>query len=267
MTIKRYIVNGTTVRQDARGISVTESGLLTDISGPAERRSRAAIEASGLPRYGARHTAWPALRLADIILTALDSRQWSVSLVYREPLLAERLQMAAVGTVVDVEWFSANVTVSRLYDAAGNRMFHWYAGKPTTLVVTEGRVIERRTTTTQLGVKAERADVQIASIGARVTMVESVDPRSRLGFIGRINSDHWSGAAPGTWLFVGPSSGRREQGRWSNGYELLYRQDTWALESVIEFNGAPPSDATLGNGIQRFQVYGSKNFSNLGFSL
>jgi len=109
--------------------------------------------------------------------------------------------------------------------------------------------------------------VQIPSVGARVIIPEATDPRPRLAFIGRVNNAYWSGYPPRTWVFLGPSSGRKERGRWVNTYELLYRQDTWDLESVIEFNGAPPSDATLGNGIARFRIYDSANFGALGFEL
>ena len=58
-----------------------------------------------------------------------------------------------------------------------------------------------------------------------------------------------------------------DRGRWLNTYEVVYRADTWRLRSDIEFNGAPPSDATEGNGIEFFDVYPTANFNNLGFSL
>lgn len=266
MTATLYQPQGTTVRRDRAGITITETGLLTGISSPPGRHARAALEASGLPRYGSTHPAWPNLLLVDIGLTAIDRRQWRVSLIYREPSPEDRLVLQPPGTVVDVEWYSSNVTVDRLYDANGNRLFHWYSGFPTSLDISGGGVREVRATTRQLGVKADRAEVQIPSVGVRVIMTETTDVRERRDFIGTLNSGYWSGDPPHTWLFVGVA-GRKDKDRWINTYELIYRSDTWALLSTIEFNGAPPSDGVLGNGIARFQVYDAVNFGALGFSV
>lgn len=267
MTVKLYQPGGSTVRRDRSGIAAVETGMLTDITALEGRHGRSALEASGLPRYGDAHPAWPDLKLVDIILTATDSKQWRAQLTYREPSPEDLIAMEPSGTVTDVEWFAANVTVSKLYDAHGNRMFHYYSGRPTTLSISGGTLIEQPTLTTQLGVKSERADVQIPSIGVRVTMVEDADPRSKIEFVGKINSSRWSGEDKHKWLFVGPANGALEHGRWTNSYELLFRTDGWDLESVIEFNGAPPSDATVGNGIAIFQIYEAKSFSNIGFEL
>lgn len=266
MTVSLDKIRNASIRQTSAGVEATRIAHLTEISGRPDARAQSALGAPGLPRYGDPHPSIPGLRLVDILLSALDVRQWQATLVYRVPSPDELVHAEAPGTVLNVEWFSANVTVDRLFDADGNRMFHWYAGNPESISVTGGNVKVIRSNTRQLGVKGERADVQIPSVGVRVLMTEATDVRPRRRFIGTTNSSYWSGDPPETWLFSGVA-GRLEQGRWLNTYELIYRVDGWRLESVIEFNGAPPSDATEGNGITHFKVYESVNFGGLGFSV
>ncbi len=267
MTVHLDKVDNATVRQDAKGITAVRVAHLSNIGGRPDTVHADALSAAGLPRWGDTHPAFPTLRLLDIVLEAIDTRQWRGILTYREPSAEDRLFLAPLGTVAEVEWFSTQVTVDKLYDAEGNRMFHWYAGSPTSVLSVGGNIVETRMAGLRaLAVKAERADVQIPSVGARVTMAEATNPRTRQAYIGATNRGYWSGDPPQTWLFVG-LAGRFERDRWINTYELVYRQDTWDLESVIEYNGSPPSDATVGNGITYFRVYQSANYQQLGFEL
>lgn len=266
MSVALDKIENATVRQDARGIEVTRTAHLRNISAAPDRVAAAALYAPGMPRYGDVHPAFPQLRVVDIALAAIDIKQWRATIVYREPSAQERAHALPLGSVIDVQWFSAQVTEDRLFDANGERMFHYYVGRPETLTIIGGNVRRTRSTTRQIGVKSERASIEVPSLGARVTMVESGDPRSRRGFIGKLNSAFWSSEAPKTWVFAG-LSGQYENGRWINQYELLWREDTWRLRSVIEFNASPPSDATEGNGIAYFDVRGLANFNQLGFSL
>lgn len=266
MSVALDQIANASIRQNAAGIEATRIAHLTEISGRPDARAQTALTAPGMPRYGDPHPAIPDLRVVDVVLTPLDVRQWQATIIYRVPTPEELIHAEPPGTVVDREWFSSNVTVDRLFDADGNRMWHWYAGNPQSVSITGGNVQVVRSNTRQLGVKADRADVQIPSVGVRVLMTEASDVRSRRGFIGATNAGYWSGDPPETWLFAGVA-GRLERGRWLNTYELIYRVDGWRLESVIEFNGAPPSDASVGNGIRRFKVYGMINYAALGFSV
>lgn len=266
MTVQLDKIANASIRHNAAGIEAVRIAHLHEITGPSDRRSYSALTAAGMPRYGDQHPAIPGLRVVDIVLAALDVAQWQATIIYRVPSPDELIHAEPPGTVLDVEWFSANVTVDRLFDADGNRMWHWYSGHPNTTLIIAGNVIETRSLARQLGVKAERADVQIPSVGVRVLMTETTDVRTRRGYIGTTNRGYWSGDPPETWLFAGVA-GRLERGRWLNTYELIYRSDGWRLQSVVEFNGAPPSDATPGNGIARFKVYQSVNFGALGFSV
>lgn len=266
MSVHLDKIANASIRQNAAGIEAVRIAHLTEITGRPEARGQSALNAQGMPRYGEPHPAIPGLRVVDIVLTPLDAAQWQATIMYRVPTPEELIHAEPPGTVLDVEWFSANVTVDRLFDVNGHRMWHWYAGNPESVSITGGNVEVVRSNARQLGVKADRADVQIPSVGVRVLMTENVDVRARRPFIGTTNRSYWSGDPPETWLFAG-IAGRLERGRWLNTYELIYRLDGWRLQSVIEFNGAPPSDAAEGNGIARFQVYHSVNFGALGFTV
>lgn len=267
MTVQLDQIQNASLRHGAQGVELQRIAHLSNISARPDAVHAAALFAPGMPRYGDPHPSFPELHVVDIALEALDIKQWRATLTYREPSPAERAHFAPLGSVIDVEWFSTQVTVDKLYDANGERMFHWYGGNPTTITLVGGNVVETRIAGGRaIGTKAERADVQIPSVGVRVTLVENTNPRTRQRFIGMTNVGYWSGDPPQTWLFVG-LAGRQERRRWINTYELAYRQDTWLLESIIEFNGAPPSDATEGNGITRFKVYPSNNYQRLGFEV
>lgn len=265
MSVQLDKIQNASLRHDARGVELTRIAHLSNVSARPDAVHRAALLAPGMPRYGDPHPSFPGLRVVDITLEALDVKQWRAIITYREPSTEELVHAAPAGSVIDVEYFSTQVTVDKLLDANGERMFHWYAGTPITYSIVGGNIVETRASRS-LGTKAERADVQIPSVGARVTVTENTNPRIRQHFIGKTNRGYWSGDPPETWLFVG-LAGREERGRWLNSYEVVYREDGWRLESIIEFNGAPPSDATEGNGRTRFQIYEMANFQQLGFEL
>ncbi len=267
MTVQLDKIQNASLRHSARGVELTRIAHLRDISARPDAVHRAALLAAGMPRYGDAHPSFPGLQVVDIALDALDVKQWRAVITYREPTAEELAHAAPAGSVIDVEYFSTQVTVDKLLDADGKRMFHWYSGNPVTYTIVGGNVVESRTAGVRsLGTKAERADVQIPSVGARVTMTETTKPRIRQHYIGTTNRGYWSGDAPETWLFVG-LAGRKDRGRWINTYEVIYREDGWRLESIIEFNGAPPSDATEGNGRVRFKIYANQNFQQLGFEV
>ena len=149
MSLVLDMVEQASIRHDATGITATRTGLLREIGGPVTARARAALTAPGLPRYGDVYTPIPSLRAIDVQLNPIDTKSWAVQVIYREPNEAERAHMVPLGTVVDVQWFSSNVTVDRLYDANGERLFHWYAGYPTSISVSGYNVVEVRSTTRQ----------------------------------------------------------------------------------------------------------------------
>ncbi len=256
-----------TVRHDRNGITITRKALISEVGGPPDRRARAALETPQLPRYGDSHPAYPQLRVSDVVLRPIDVKQWDATIIYREPRPEELAHMEPVGRVIDVQWFSTIVTEEKVIDANGRRMLHIYSGWPEVPTVSAGRLTLRRSSGRLTAWKSERAEIQIPAIGVRVLIVEAGDPSNKLGFVSRVNSGFWSGYLPKTWLFVGPVSGSEERGRWLNTYELLYRPDTWRLESIVDVQGAPPSNATEGNGIEYFDIYEAVSFGALGFSI
>ncbi len=267
MTVHLDYIANAGVRHDAQGVTVTRKGRISEIGGTVVGRSRAALHAPGLPRYGDTHPDWPDLRVVDVVLVPIDTKQWDVTIIYREPGPEQLAHMEPIGRVIDVQWFASNVTVERSLDANGERMVHVYSGWPEVPTVIAGRQTFRRSTALVTAWKAETAEIQLPAVGVRVLIAESRDPSSRLDYVSKVNGGYWSGYAPGTWLFVGPISGVLERGRWLNTYELLHRPDTWRLHSVVEVYGAPASNATEGNGIRSFDVFADANFGQIGFTL
>lgn len=265
MSITLDIIDGARVTETAQGLEVTRVAHIKGISGDRVLRARAAIEAPGMPRYGDVHPAWGDLRVVDIQLSAIDAQQWTAQIIYRVPSAGELAHMGAAGVVIERSWFAVTVTEERNTDINGERLYHWYKGRPLTPVLI-GSTLTWQRTTTQFLWKNELAEVQRPSVGARIVMSELSDIRERLPFSGAINSARWSGYGPGEWLLGGMES-REERGRWVNTHELFYNPDTWRFESVVEYFGAPPDDATAGNGIARFDVYPSMNFNLLPFRL
>lgn len=268
MTVQLEQIADATVRQDGSGVQVVRRARLTGITGPAGLRQRAALEATGLPRYGDRHPAWPELRVVDVALSPIDVAQWDAAITYRVPDANELAHMESTGTVIDRTWFAVTVSEELVTDINGERLYHWYKGNPLQPSILAGGIggIRWSRATTQLLWKNEAAEVQRPSIGVRVTVSESSSIEDRLSFSGSINGAYWSGYAPKTWLIGGMES-RWDRDRWLNTYELFYKADTWRFESRVEYFGAPPDDATVGNGIAFFDVYPQENFNRLPFGL
>lgn len=266
MTVQLERIDDATVRHDASGVQVVRRALLSNIGGPSALRQRAALEAGGLPRYGDRHPAWPDLRVVDVALSAIDIAQWEVAITYRVPDPNELAHMESVGTVIDRSWFAVTVTEEAVTDINGERLYHWYSGNPLTPSIIGSGVSFSRSLSRQLIWKNEAAEVQRPSVGARITVSEQASIEDNLRFSGSINSAFWSGYQPKTWL-VGGMESRWDRDRWLNTYELFYKADTWRFESRVEYFGAPPDDATEGNGIAFFDVYPQENFNRLPFGL
>ncbi len=267
MSVHLDTVSGTRVRHDANGIEVIRKGLIAGLAGSVSGRALAALEAPGLPRYGDPHPTRPALRVVDVVLAPIDTQQWDVTIIYRIPRPEDEAHMSALGSVIDVQWFSSNITLARSLDAGGNRMIHVYSGWPDVPTVIAGRMTLQRSSALISAWKSETAEIQLPAVGVRVLMAEGSPPSSRLGFVSKVNAGYWSGYPPKTWLFIGAISGIEERGRWLNTYELVHRPDTWRLASYVEVQGAPASNAAEGNGIAHFDVFEAANFGQLGFGL
>lgn len=265
MSVQLNLIEDATVRQDANGLFATRRALIRGVRGPADERPRRALEATGLPRYGDPHPAWGELKLSDIQLTPVDAETWEARLSYREPSAGDLVNMVAPGSVIDRNWFALTVTEELVQDINGERLYHFYTGSPLTPTIIGNGVVFQRTAN-QLVWKNERAEVQRPSIGVRVTISDIRTIERLLEFAGTVNEGTWSGYPAQTWLIGGMDS-RREGNRWINTIEFFYRPETWKFKSVLEYFGAPPDDATEGNGIEFFDVYRAKNFNRLGFGL
>lgn len=265
MTVELDFIQDAIVRQDNAGVEVTRRARLKQ-RGQKETAQRQALEAPGLPRYGDRHPSFPDLKLVNITLTPIDVATWDGVLIYRKPTPSDLIQTEAAGTVIDRAWFAITVTEQRNTDVSGERLYHWYSGFPLTPSITGSSIKFSRSLAKQLVVKNETAEIQRPTVGTRITVIENDNIEQRVDFSGTINASRWSGYGAQTWLLGGLDS-RLDQGRWVNAYELFYKPDTWKFESVVEYFGAPPSDATLGNGIARFDVYAKMNFNALPFTI
>ena len=271
MSVELDFIRDANVRQDANGIQVTRIARIRQ-RGQKQNAQRLALEAPGLPRLGDKHPSWADLSLVDIQLHPIDAAFWDATLIYREPTENDLIATAPSGTVIDRSWFAVTITEQVNTDVSGERLYHWYSGFPLTPStisfsgVIIGGVKFQRSTTRQLVVKNETAEIQRPEVGVRVVVVENENIERNIRLSGTVNAGRWSGYPEKTWL-VGGLDSRMEMGRWLNTYELFYKPDTWRFRSVVEYFGAPPSDATLGNGIADFDVYASQNINLLPFRL
>lgn len=267
MTVRLDFVEDATVTQDAGGIQAIRRARITGIAGPATLRQRQALDAPGLPRFGDPHPAWGDLKVVAIQVDPVDVQTFDAQITYRVPTPQELAHMGAGGTVIDRQWFAVTVTEELNQDVNGERLYHWYTGNPVAPSIVAGSgVVFQRSLAKVLVWKNELAEVQRPSVGARIIMSDRQSVQGLLDFSGTINQAFWSGFPPQTWLIGGIDS-RLDRDRWINSFELFYKPDTWKFRSVVEYFGAPPSDATLGNGIADFDVYQSANFNRLPFQL
>ena len=86
------------------------------------------------------------------------------------------------------------------------------------------------------------------------------------GYRERVNASAWRGYAPKTVLCLEIAWESAQGGGYNVNYEFVINPKTWIHEGAIKVSrsgGGVPVDATIGNGIERFDIYNVADFTSL----
>ncbi len=87
-------------------------------------------------------------------------------------------------------------------------------------------------------------------------------------FIAKVNSTTFYDFEPKTLLCLGISNTESNKGLTQEVlYEFAWKEDTWRHEARLVLGGRFPADASLGNGLELYDVFLSRDFRELGLSL
>ena len=217
MTTIADIVSESRLEYSAEGYRVERRFIVTGISGSAEGRLYAALNASGVPRVGDFHPVIPGLQASRVTVSPIDPAQADVTVEYA----AGSAGQSGTETAESGGWileFSTNSATERTWlDANGQTMYRreyslaetaWFTTIYTAEIVRPRQVI-----------RAKRTDGNFTR-------------RQLLVYGGKVNLTTWNGYAPRTWLCSGITGSETE------GYtmEFSYNEETWDYRATQYFN-------------------------------
>lgn len=117
--------------------------------------------------------------------------------------------------------------------------------------------------------QVQTAEVQRPVFRFTVRRDEQAIPfQKALDFFGKVNSTQFFGFASKTLLLLGLANADTNKGLTQEvAYEIVFKPDTWRHQARLLIGGRLPTDATLGNGIEVYDVFESIDFAGLGISL
>ena len=262
------------VQRTADGYSAEVIAVVSDVPGDEWTRRFEALRTPGLPAYGSVHPAEPSIFLLDTSAEpagAGSTRTFIVRLGYR-PARAD--DAVPSGDPLGPTTWSGDVTTyseQTYQDVNGNSMLVGYRGRPTQLVIdaTTGQVDE--TIPFVFGVTSILNIIELATANVdrptqimRATRWERDNPeRAAESVTGSTNRARFRGKAPRTVLCRGVRFEPAANGGFQVSYEFAYRPAGWQVRATVSYQGKVPDDATVGNGIQFYDVLPAADFASL----
>lgn len=257
------------VRRDADGWVVEEHAYVDDVGGNDRARMYNATNAPGLPRYGSAHPSVPGVFLAsiDVRPEAGSNSQFAVVLTYRRPGQngtaplnpGARFGPATIALSSDV----ADEEV--LKDVDGNRLIVKFSGSYTRLQWVAGELLQF-STSVPYAFGQHTAVVSRPQLVVRVSRFERDRPTTVARQVtGAVNRTRWDEFAPRTLLCTSVDASLADDG-YQVSYIFRYNPETWRFRALINLGGGanPPPEATIGNGIEEYDVYPLYDYNSLG---
>lgn len=284
MAVIADITEGT-VRRDASGWHATRVFDVQGVGGEAKARpynAAQAVLASEGVAYGEPHPVIPGIRVAAINVEHVekDPQVYRVTAEYSGD--GEGAAPGLVGSgIKGIEVSSSTVRTRGFRDVNGNLMIVTYTGPEFTIQVPGVSnvlgSVEYTDTVTRF---VHNSQPQEAEFDLPTVTVTATIERPYPSFLvsrntaTRMNSAAWSGLPAYNWLSLGIDSTLNDSGAYDWRYifaisPLDPENGTWRFRAENNgFQGRWYSQATVGNGIEFFNVYRSANFDALfGFSL
>lgn len=249
--LQDYMADSCTLRRSAEGTEVVRAQLIGDFVSVDFGRLVEAMEAEGVPAYGAvcPLPSLDALKVVDQQVEIIDPKIVRVISTYRKPKANEKPD-----PTTDTDGPEKSITCS-LTNVKTNRD------------VTGADMIVSHTVEAVVVTQSVEMEVQRPVAVLKYTRRESTLPLSRaVEKLGCINSDVFDGCAIGTVMFSNISATTRNGGaNFDVSYEFTYNPFGWTSLGywIDPKTGRPPADLVPGVGIISFSQYVATAFSTL----
>ncbi|WP_299077946.1 hypothetical protein [uncultured Paraglaciecola sp.] len=253
MAVKIDLKKGAVITFDKNGKRIERTALVSGVTGDLNAALEAAMNDGSLPNYGDGYPTDTSITLNNIKVDPAGANQyWAQLSYYKDPSVATT--SATATATVTAQTSTEQVKV----DLAGNPL-------QTDYYIPSG------------GGFAHVYPVFIAEVEKlRLTFsfeyTSSVYPGADIASYGeKINSVAWNGFAIGSILCVGINAVQKGA-VWNIKYVFAYKPDLWLFAPKIGHNTAnvtvgDDANLNLTTGIRNFTIYGSVDFTPLGFTL
>lgn len=243
-TVIEDTIEASSISVSRDGYSIIRTFKIYGVTGVANIRQYNAIKDAGLPAIGSTHpatglTAYTAVRKS---CAPVDQSNGIFAITVEYALINESL--VPDDTAAPVESVGASVSEQATnIDINGDPLVVTYDGKPQTGTI----------------------NVMKPNFVLGFDRLETGSPVAlAAAYVGFVNSDTFKGFPANTLLCTRIEGSGNDTTGWNVHYEFQYNAQFW-LSTVVyqDENGIVPSDVTVGDGIEVFDVYDSVAFSGL----
>lgn len=248
------VKDGLEITETAEGFQVTQPYQVTGLPVNKSRPLSDAAFVTGLPKFGDPYGLW------DIKVV---SRKWSAGEIvngaicdieYGTPDESQVAKGATSASPGRIEIRASTVTEQSYFDIKGDPLIVQYRG-----VATNGALW-----TLVNQAETQRPVFRFAHVRKEV----DVPMLKAKNYVGRINLAPIWGFGAKELLILSITNQEQNKGLTQEvTYDFAWDPNTWRFESSTLVGGRLPSDATLGNGFEFYDVLEAKDFSPLGLNI
>ena len=276
MTVHARLYDEGSLRVTENGHEIIELYMVTEVRGNADRRFLDALDASGIPSYGQVHAGIPTISVTqlEVLPQRGDNTKFLVRVTYaqRDNGFGEA-NGEKYGPTVWTGGSRTEIEETHL-DVNGEPMIVQYRGRPQ---VDKLHAVTGEVTPLPYSVGffryafAHREEVERSLFTITGTRYERDNPeRVSAEVQGTINQATWRGYPPETMLLREINFEGDAGAGWSVSYLFAYKPTGWrVVRSLLlgtSLGPQTPYDATLGNGIEEFDIYKQIPFARFEFN-
>lgn len=240
-----------------------------------------AFNQAEIPAYGAQHPRFPGATVTRISVGPYedDPETYAVRVEYGGDSVGTQGGLQNTG-IKNVEISTSTTTVETIEDRFGNKLVVNYEGEP--ILLRLNSIDPPREVSWLRYQSVFKSEYQLSVLRAVVTVERPLPSLTdHLRFKMKTNKYPWSGQPAQTWLILGVDSSPNQSGNHDHRYQLAHTEgevagDGWRYRAEVGkgISGRGTTtlqylakNATIGNGIELFEMYEPIDFAQLGFTI
>lgn len=265
---RQYDAQGARAAEGKDGYQETAVFVVSGMEGVPHRNWMSeALRTAGLPRMGDPHPSEPGVVVTDRRVNRISGDRALVSVEYRVPSGEEAIDRTQPYGPVTWRGFARSFSEVTREDVNGRRLLVYYQGRPVieTLNLSTGEVsVGTPSVGYYRAATVGEIDVERPLLEIVAERWERDDPEDTArAYQAHTNADTWRRYPAHTVLLREASFEPDPQGGWRVRYSFTVNPKTWRAEVTIQIYNQVPQDATIGNGIEIYDVLPSRSFGPL----